>query len=40
MPQIDFALGLLWYFVYTYSTVCHEAAQVRKILVEIMPKLF
>lgn len=26
MPQIDFALGLLWYFVYTYSTVCHEAA--------------
>ena len=26
MPQIDFAIGLLWYFVYTYSTVCHEAA--------------
>ena len=26
MPQIDLALGLLWYFVYTYSTVCHEAA--------------
>ena len=26
MPQVDFALGLLWYFVYTYSTVCHEAA--------------
>lgn len=26
MPQIDFALGLLWYFVFTYSTVCHEAA--------------
>ncbi len=26
MSQVDFALGLLWYFVYTYSTVCHEAA--------------
>jgi len=26
MPEIDFAAGLLWYFVFLYSTVCHEAA--------------
>jgi Zn-dependent protease len=26
MPPIDFAAGLLWYFVFLYSTVCHEAA--------------
>jgi Zn-dependent protease len=26
MPDIDFAAGLLWYFVFLYSTVCHEAA--------------
>jgi len=26
MPHIDFAAGLLWYFIFLYSTVCHEAA--------------
>ncbi len=26
MPEIDYAAGLLWYFVFVYSTVCHEAA--------------
>ena len=26
MPHIDFATGLLWYFVFLYSTVLHEAA--------------
>ena len=26
MPDIDYAAGLLWYFVFLYSTVCHEAA--------------
>ena len=26
MPPIDFAAGLLWYFVFLYSTVFHEAA--------------
>ncbi len=26
MPDIDYAAGLLWYFVFVYSTVCHEAA--------------
>jgi Zn-dependent protease len=26
MPSIDIAAGLLWYFVFLYSTVCHEAA--------------
>src|SRR6185436_3856232 len=26
MPEIDYAAGLLWYFVFLYSTVCHEAA--------------
>ena len=26
MPSIDFATGLVWYFVFLYSTVCHEAA--------------
>ena len=26
MPNIDFAAGLLWYFIFLYSTVCHEAA--------------
>ena len=26
MPPIDFAAGLLWYFVFLYSTVVHEAA--------------
>ncbi len=26
MPPIDVAAGLLWYFVFLYSTVCHEAA--------------
>jgi Zn-dependent protease len=24
--EIDYAAGLLWYFVFLYSTVCHEAA--------------
>lgn len=26
MQHIDLAAGLLWYFVFLYSTVCHEAA--------------
>ena len=26
MPDIDYAAGLLWYVVFLYSTVCHEAA--------------
>ncbi|MEO6740794.1 MAG: site-2 protease family protein [Chthoniobacteraceae bacterium] len=26
MPDIDYAAGLLWYIVFLYSTVCHEAA--------------
>lgn len=26
MEKIDLAAGLLWYFVFVYSTVCHEAA--------------
>jgi len=26
MRDIDYAAGLLWYFVFLYSTVCHEAA--------------
>ncbi len=26
MPDVDYAAGLLWYFVFLYSTVCHEAA--------------
>ncbi len=26
MPHIDYAAGLLWYIVFLYSTVCHEAA--------------
>ena len=26
MPEIDYAAGLLWYLVFLYSTVCHEAA--------------
>ena len=26
MPDIDYAAGILWYFVFLYSTVCHEAA--------------
>jgi Zn-dependent protease len=26
MDKIDFAAGLLWYFIFLYSTVCHEAA--------------
>ena len=26
MPPIDVSAGLIWYFIFLYSTVCHEAA--------------